>query len=112
MALLFTGIFGYNQVVSVYREHLADTTLLHLKNAMASIPSELGQEQLLDAFVEHLSEQVRYDLALLVDDEGQILDQRPPTDVGFTLNSGLWLKEHPNKFRQAKGYFVFIPLST
>jgi PAS domain S-box-containing protein len=108
MALLFTGIFGYKEVVSVYRERLADTTLLHLETAMASTPSELGQEHVLDAFIEKLSEDVQYDMAFLMDDEGQILDQRPPTDVGFTLKSELWLKERPSKFRQAKGYFALI----
>ena len=110
VAYLFTGLFGFHQVVKAHREQIADTALLRLSGALDSMPPRLASGEILDHVLEALGGAAGYEYVFLLNDEGQILDQRGKEDGALVFRGERWLPDCPDKLRAGRAVLMFAPV--
>jgi len=121
IALSFSGVFGYNQVVKAYHDQIAGISSLYLSQAVGALSPDLAQEQVLGELSKGLRGKVPYGRLLLVAADGQVLDQLRADGSGGLVEPGgaqapalpgedaAWLKSHPDRFRRVAEYLVWAP---
>jgi PAS domain S-box-containing protein len=106
IAVLFTGLFSYNQAARAYRGQLASLALLQLSRAVESLPPNLEQDEVLDAVRDTLGGEVAYESIFLMEDDGQIRDQWTAGEAPLRFDARAWLQDRPNVFRHPRGDLV------
>ncbi len=119
IALSFSGVFGYNQVIKAYHDQIAGISSLYLSQAVDALSPDLAQEQLLGELSKGLKGKVPYGRLLLVAANGQVLDQLRADGSGGLVEPGgaralpgedaAWLRSHPDHFRRIAEYLVWAP---
>jgi PAS domain S-box-containing protein len=124
VALAVAGVLGYNQVVKAYRDRISAFSSLYLKQAVAALPPDLPQDELLRELSKGLQGNVPYERLMLVATDGQVLHHLRGDGAGglaelddvpdsvLSGESATWLKSHPAYFRHISEYLVWAPYQT